>query len=320
MEGVIAGVDRRTNLVGRNRLELLMFRLAGRQLYGINVFKVREVLKCPPLTRMPQSHFAVCGIVHIRGATITVLDLSLAIGGPPTSRDEAHVVVTEFNRRVQGFLVSSVDRIVNMNWEAILPPPQASGAASYMTAVTTVDDVLVEIIDVEKVLAEVTGMHDDVSESVIESSRGDVPKARVLVVDDSAVARKQITRTLDQIGIEHESACNGRDALDRLNALAESLGGPVSSHFSAVISDVEMPEMDGYTLCKAIKADPRLGDLWICLHTSLSGVFNQTMVQKVGADRFIAKFNADELGTCVLGRLQAIGAAAGGAMHEEKVA
>lgn len=318
MEGVIAGVDRRTNLVGRNRLELLMFRLAGRQLYGINVFKVREVLECPPLTRMPQSHPAVCGIVHIRGMTITVLDLSLAIGAEPTPREGAHVVVSEFNRQVQGFLVSSVDRIVNMNWEAILSPPQASGAASYLTAVTTVDDLLVEILDVEKVLAEVTGMHADVSAAVIESSQ-DGAQARVFVVDDSAVARKQITRTMDQIGIEYEVACNGREALDRLVELADTLDVPVSSYFAAVISDVEMPAMDGYTLCKAVKADARLRDLWICLHTSLSGVFNQSMVQKVGADRFIAKFNADDLSTCVLGRLRETGAETPGS-GEVKVA
>ena len=301
MEGVIAGVDRRTSMVGRNRLELLMFRLVGPQLYGINVFKVREVLKCPPLTRMPHSHPAVCGVVHVRGATIPVLDLSLAIGGEPAPRAEAHVVVTEFNRRVQGFLVSAVDRIVNISWESVQPPPRASGAACYLTAVTTVDDRLVEILDVEKVLAEMTGADAEVSEDLRQTSL--VDGAHVFVVDDSAVARRQIARTLEQLGIEHETACNGREALARLQELADTLDVPVSDHFAAVISDVEMPEMDGYTLCKAIKADPRLRDLWLVLHTSLSGVFDRAMVQRIGADRFVAKFNADELGGCILGRL-----------------
>lgn len=308
MEGVIAGVDRRTNLVGRNRLELLMFRLADRQLFGINVFKVREVLKCPPLTRLPQSHAAVCGIVHIRGATITVLDLSLAIGCAPTPREDSHVVVTEFNRKVQGFLVSSVDRIVNLNWEAVLPPPRATGAANYMTAVTDVDGQLVEIIDVEKVLAEVSGVPGTVSAELMASAPRSETPARVLVVDDSFVARKQITRTLDQLGLHHEVARNGREALTRLRELADSLDTRVAEYFVAVISDVEMPEMDGYTLCREIKADARLQDLWLCLHTSLSGVFNQSMVQKVGADRFIPKFQPDELGTCVLQRVQDAGA------------
>lgn len=300
MPGVIEGVDQRTALVGRNRLELLLFRLSDSQLYGINVFKVREVLKCPPLTRMPQSHPAVCGIVHIRDTTLTVLDLALGIGAPPTPREGALMVVTEFNRQVQGFLVSEVDRIVNMNWEAIMPPPRVGTGTAYVTAVTTVDGELVEIIDVEQVLSEITGTHVHVSEAVMDASYGGLPRARVLVVDDSAVARKQITRTLDQIGMDYEVACNGHEALQRLQQLSETLDGPVCGHFGAVICDVEMPEMDGYTLCKAIKADPALKGLWVCLHSSLSGEFNRSMVNKVGADRFIAKFDADELGGCIL--------------------
>jgi two-component system, chemotaxis family, chemotaxis protein CheV len=322
MTSVIDGVDQRTQLVGRNRLELLLFRLGDAQRFGINVFKVREVVKCPPLTRIPQSHHVVRGVAHMRGNTITVIDLSLAVGRSPIAdTDEAFVVVTEFNRQVQGFLVSGVERIVNMNWEDILPPPKGTGDQNYMTAVTNVDDELVEIIDVEKVLAEVTGVCADVSDGLRGSAAGTeegAPPPRVFVVDDSSVARKQITRTLDQLGLQYETAGNGREALERLQALVEQEGVDPAQRFAAVISDVEMPEMDGYTLTKHIKSDPRLKGLWVLLHTSLSGVFNRNMVQKVGADEFVPKFNAEELGTCVLRRMQGI--AEGGAGSAGKAA
>lgn len=153
MTGILDSVNQRTQLVGQNRLELLTFRLMGRQRYGINVFKVKEVLQCPKLTSMPNLHPLVKGIAHIRGHTVSVIDLSLAIGGRPTTDiDKCFVVIAEFNRTIQAFLVSSVERIINMHWEAILPPPDGAGKAHYLTAVTNIDNELVEILDVEKIL------------------------------------------------------------------------------------------------------------------------------------------------------------------------
>ena len=159
MSGVMASVDQRTQLAGRNRLELLMFRLGGRQLYGINVFKVREVLQCPKLSSIPKSHSVVRGISNIRGSTITIMDLSMAMGGPPIQDIEnAFVIISEYNRSVQGFLVHEVDRIVNLNWKDIHAPPTGTASgSSYLTAVTHVDEQMVEVIDVERVLAEVVG-------------------------------------------------------------------------------------------------------------------------------------------------------------------
>jgi two-component system chemotaxis response regulator CheV len=305
MAGVIDDVDQRTKLVGRNRLELLLFRLSTRQRFGINVFKVREVIRCPRLTSLPRAHRVVRGIAHLRGTTITVMDLAMAIGQQPVGDyREASVILTEFNRTVQGFLVGGVERIVNMNWEEVLPPPKGTGGQNYMTAVTKVDGQLVEIIDVEKVLSEVTGAVLEVNDDIVSSHAADagLPQ-RVLVADDSAVARKQITRTLDQLGIEHITANNGREALDILVELGRSGGAPVAEQIGMVISDIEMPEMDGYTLTKEIKDDPGLQKLYVLLHTSLSGGFNEAMVKKVGADEFVRKFNADELAQAVSKRL-----------------
>ena len=300
MAGALDGVDQRTRLVGRNRMELLLFRLGTKQRYGINVFKVREVIKCPRLTRVPHAHAHVCGIANMRGVTVAVVDLSAAIGGPHVpDPSEAFVILAEFNRSVQGFLVSGVDRIVNLNWEEMVPPPRAAGAQSFVTAVTNVDDELVEIVDVERVLADITGARGQVSQAVV----AELPEARgqgiVLVVDDSSVARRQVARTLDQLGVAYEMASDGRQGLDRLKAWLEEFGPAITERVAMVISDIEMPEMDGYTLAKAIKEDPSLSGLYVLLHTSLSGVFNASMVRKVGADEFVAKFDPDELARAV---------------------
>lgn len=292
MAGVLDNVDSRTQLAGHNRLELLLFRMGGKQRYGINVFKVREVLECPPLRRLPTAHPSVRGVATIRGRTIPVVDLGKALGMRALSGEHGrYVVIAEFNRSVQGFLVESVDRIVNMNWADIMPPPANSGKDNYLTAVTRLDQELIEILDVEKILAEVSPIAREVSKDVVMSSEA-VERLPVLVVDDSSTARKMIARTLDQVGIQYFTATNGREALGMLQNWAKQ--GPIQKKIALVVSDIEMPEMDGYTLTTEIKRDPQLQGLYVLLHSSLSGVFNDSMVKKVGANRFLAKFDQDD--------------------------
>ncbi|MCW9023750.1 MAG: chemotaxis protein CheV [Gammaproteobacteria bacterium] len=298
MAGVLEGVDQRTKLVGENRLELLLFSLGGNQRFGINVFKVQEVIQCPPLTRMANASPMVVGISHMRGKTISILDLAQAIGKTRQKDiNEAFVIVTEYNRSIQGFLVDSVDRIVNMKWEDIKTPPKGLGKNNYMTAVTEVENELVEIIDVEKILAELVGVHYDVGDNAAVEGQQERP-VRLLVVDDSSVARNQIKRTLEQLGMECVLAVNGRDGLDKLEQLAAD-NEDVKTEIDAVISDVEMPEMDGYTLTTEVRKNEKLKALPVLLHTSLSGSFNETMVNKVGADKFVPKFHAEELASSV---------------------
>ncbi|MDZ7802612.1 chemotaxis protein [Thiohalophilus sp.] len=299
MAGLLDGVDQRTNLVGENRLELLMFRLGGRQRYGINVFKIHEVIQCPPLNRMVHSNPMVCGITHLRGRTIPVIDLAKAIGKRGVDKcEDAFVIVTEYNRSIQGFLVSNVERIINLNWEEIKAPPSGLGKNSYMTAVTHVEDDMVEIIDVEKVLADLVGTLAELDKP--EQYRGGSQQpVRILVVDDSSVARNQITRTLEQMGMQPIVGKNGREGLQLLKDMLGS-----GQLVDAVISDVEMPEMDGYTLTQEIRQNEQLRQLPVLLHTSLSGVFNNAMIKKVGADKFVPKFQADELAKEVVNLLQ----------------
>ncbi|QOQ67976.1 chemotaxis protein CheV [Photobacterium damselae] len=300
MTGILDSVNQRTQLVGQNRLELLTFRLMRRQRYGINVFKVKEVLQCPKLTTMTNLHPLVKGIAHIRGQTISVIDMSLATGGRPIEDlSNCFVIISEFNRSVQGFLVTSVERIINMNWESILPPPKGAGRSNYLTAVTEIDNELVEILDVEKILDEISPADTDITATVFEELATQLPEVnRILVADDSAVARKQVQRAIEAIGYECVLVKDGREALNTLKEMATE--GSIYDQLALVISDIEMPEMDGYTLTAEIRNNPQLKNLHVILHTSLSGVFNQAMVERVGANAFIPKFNPDELGSAVL--------------------
>lgn len=304
MAGVLDNVNQRTQLVGENRLELLLFRLGGKQIYGINVFKVKEVLQCPPLNEIPKRSPVVRGVAHIRGGTISIMDMNLATGhGPLENIENCFVIITEYNRSTQGFLVSGVERIVNMNWGDIHPPPRGAGKENYLTAVTEVDGNLVEIIDVEKILAEVSPINEEVSEELIEDGIAErVVKRHILIADDSTIARKQIQRVVESLGIQTTVKKDGREALQYLTDMVEDGKDPYSE-LIMVISDIEMPEMDGYTFTTEVRNNPQLKDLFIVLHTSLSGVFNESMVKKVGADEFLAKFNPDELAKRVNNRV-----------------
>jgi len=234
------------------------------------------------------------------------MDLSLAVGKSAIEdMENSFVIVAEYNRHIQGFLVAGVDKIVNMNWEEIKPPPSGMGSVSFLTAVTNVDDELVEIIDVEKVMADVMGYSDVIDEGVTDSTtKGEVENKHVLVVDDSGMARKQMFKVLDQMEVSYTSANNGKDAYDILLEWAEDTSIPITERCSLVLSDVEMPVMDGYTLTKNIKEHPVLSELTVMLHSSLSGAFNESMVKKVGADDFIAKYDATELAGRVLAHLK----------------
>ena len=309
MAGLMDSVNQRTQLVGQNRLELLLFRLDGPQLYGINVFKVKEVLQCPRLTVMPKSSQVVRGVANLRGGTIPILDLSLATGRRALDDlQNSFVIITEYNTKVQGFLVRSVERIVNMNWESIQPPPKGTVRDHYLTAVTRLDDALVEIVDVEKILAEVAPTSEEISDGVIDMQvQQKAPALKVLICDDSSVARKQVVRCLQTVGVEVVALNDGRETLDYLKAMLEE-GHKPEEELLMLISDIEMPEMDGYTLTAEIRSDPRMSKLHILLHTSLSGVFNNAMVKKVGADDFLAKFRPDDLAGRVAERIKALDA------------
>jgi two-component system chemotaxis response regulator CheV len=249
---------------------------------------------------MPRLNKLVRGIAHIRGQTISVIDMSLAVGGKRIDDlSTAFIIIAEYNSSVQGFLVGSVERIINTNWQSIMPPPKGSGRASYLTAVTQIENELIEILDVEKILNDISPVNTDLSDEVASNLKVDNKHEKIIfIADDSSVARNQVKKALSSLGLEIELAKNGLEALVRLKEIAAETGD-ITDKVGVLISDIEMPEMDGYTLTAEIRNTPELKKLHVILHTSLSGVFNQAMVEKVGADDFIAKFHPDELATSV---------------------
>ncbi len=301
MSGVLSNVDQRTKLVGQNRLELLLFNFGRGQSYAINVFKIQEVLRLTTLTQIPEAHRVVRGVTHLRGHTLPVVDLSHAIGmGPIEVNEHTTMIVTEYNRTVQAFLVAGVERIINMNWEQIMPPPKGAGKAHYLTAITKVDDRIVEIIDVEKVLAEIVPYETAVSEDLLDMEvmgRAAASGLKILAVDDSAIARQQVKETLSTIGFDVIQANDGQEALNMIRKMAEE--GTINSQLLMVITDAEMPTMDGYMLTTELRNTPDLKDLYIVLHTSLSGSFNEKMVEKVGCNALLSKFQPDALAKAV---------------------
>lgn len=310
MAKVLDTVDQRTKLVGENRLELLLFRINSTQLFAINVFKVKEVVKLPHLGALPGSHPNISGVANIRGTSIPVINLRAAIGFTPMPLEEANLIITEYNRTVQGFVVGKVEHIINMTWGDILPPPKSAGSNNYLTAISRVEhqgkSELVSIIDVEKVLAEIVHYDIKLSEGVLEEEIAQHMHGRkVLVVDDSSTARRQVRETLEQLGIEIIEASDGLQALNLLQSWCDEGRSP-ATELLMLITDAEMPEMDGYKLTGEIRKDKRMSDMSITLNTSLSGSFNNAMVEKVGCDRFISKFQPDLLVTAVQDQLKAI--------------
>ena len=300
----ITSVDERTKLAGANRLEILLFSLGedantGRdEVFGLNVFKIREVIQVPEITHAPDMPMGVKGLVSLRGVMIPVIDLAHFCG---MAVDEApsKLIVTEYNKSTQGLLVNSVEQILRLEWNDIkVPPPMmANRMGGLITAVTELEDQrIVMLLDVEKVLAETAGNAED--PSIFEGiERLDEP-ATVFFADDSSVARRQIENTLDRLGVNYYSAKNGEEAWEKLKeiaARAEASHTPVSEMINAIITDVEMPGMDGYVLTKNIKSDARFKGIPVLMHSSLSADANMLLGSKVGADSYIPKFDPIEL-------------------------
>lgn len=304
MSDLLKAVDARTRLAGTNKLELLLFtlgvdaRTSRRETFGINVFKVREVMRTPAVTAAPEMPDAVEGMVSLRGALVPVVDLGkYAHIAEGQSRDV--MIVTEYNGRTQGFLVEAVDTILRLDWAHMKVPPDMVTArmGGLVTAVTELaDGRLVMLLDVERVLSETTHYDDDFLFKDIQPLGR--PEVTVFYADDSSVARGQIQRTLERMGVKHFGCINGKQAWDELQKVAsyaDANGKPVSEFVHIVVTDVEMPEMDGYILTKMIKSDHRFQGIPVIMHSSLSGMSNQQLGHSVGVDDYVSKFEPTRL-------------------------
>jgi two-component system, chemotaxis family, chemotaxis protein CheV len=304
MSDLLKNIDARTRLAGTNKLEILLFTLGvdartGRhETFGINVFKVREVMRTPAITAAPDMPAAVKGMVSLRGVLVPVVDLAEYAGVQPDSPRDI-MIVTEYNGHTQGFLVEAVDTILRLDWSQMRVPPEmlTTNMGGLVTAITELPDArLVMMLDVERVLAETTKIEDDfLFANITPLNREDLT---VIFADDSSVARNQIERTLKVLGIRYVAAVNGRMAweeLQKIAAYADSTGRKAKDLVQLVLTDVEMPEMDGYILTKTIKGDPRFAGIPVIMHSSLSSMSNMQLGKSVGVDEYVPKFEPQRL-------------------------
>jgi two-component system chemotaxis response regulator CheV len=286
-------VDGRTKLAGSNKMELLLFSLGTNEIFGINVFKVREVSPTPHITLTPNMPYGVEGVISLRGSIIPVISLGkfIKLENVPEGQGET-MIVTEFSRHTQGFMVKEVDRIIRVDWDRVKPPENMlAGQDGMITAITELDDGrLVSILDVERILVEVLGEKIVPSLPQIEALRD----ATVFFADDSVVARKEIVSVLDKLGLKYIQSNDGLEAWDRLKAMAVRAADehqPLKNSVQLILVDAEMPEMDGYVLTRNIKTDSRFAGIPVVMHSSLSSEANRTMGQRVGVDAYVAKFD-----------------------------
>jgi two-component system chemotaxis response regulator CheV len=311
MKSVQQEVDERSNLTANNKFELLLFRLGvdahgdRAELFGINVFKIREIVAMPEITAVAGSLPHVLGVVNLRGQIIQVLDLPAIAGCTPKTGLNI-MLVTEFARTTQAFAVESVEDIVRLNWNQVMTA-EGSTVGGMVTSIARIEDGentrLAQVLDVETILRRMNPSDTpDVDPGTIgpklELREGTV----VLVADDSMVARAMIEQGLTALGADFIMVKSGKEAWDKLNQLndaCEKEGKAITDKVALVLTDLEMPEMDGFTLTRSIKQSPKFGALPVVIHSSLSGTTNEDHVKSVGADAYVAKFNTDDFADAI---------------------
>ncbi|NNJ17457.1 chemotaxis protein CheV [Pseudomonas putida CSV86] len=278
-------------------LSLLLFTLRSGKLMAINLLKVSEIIPCPPLTRLPEAHPHVKGVATLRGNSLPVIDLSRAIGERPLADpDGGCLIVTDISRSKQGLHVQAVARIVHCKSTDIRPPPYGSGEKSFITGVTRIDDTLVQVLDIEKVIHTITPAHHQEAPSQISEEDAAILKAtNILVVDDSQVALQQSVYTLRGLGLECHTARSAKDAI----AVLLDLQG-TEQEIDVVVSDIEMSEMDGYSFTRTLRETPDFQHLYVLLHTSLDSAMNSEKAKAAGANAVLTKFSSPELTDCLI--------------------
>jgi two-component system chemotaxis response regulator CheV len=300
-------VDERAKLAGTNKFELLIFRLGEeqnsrkREVFGINVFKVREALIMPSITPMPGAPRHVLGVANIRGQIIPVIDLPSVVGCIPSAHNI--LLVTEYERSVQGFTVEEVEEIVRLEWSRVVSAEKAA-VGGMVTSLARLDEEeanarLALILDVETILREALPSRFNTGEQISHLPAMRFPQGTtVLYADDSSTARRQIETVLSHLGVSFLSTKTGKEAWTRLRSLAQearAAGVPLRQKVAMVLTDLEMPEMDGFTLTRQMKEDEGLRNIPVVIHSSLSGSANEAHANSVGADGYVAKFVPDEL-------------------------
>ncbi|MFJ9531487.1 chemotaxis protein [Herbaspirillum sp. NPDC101396] len=321
-------IDERTNLTSSNKFELLLFRLGGGseevpgELFGINVFKIREIVPMMPITKAAGTQSPVLGMVNIRGQVISVIDLPAVAGCTPRTGLNI-LLITEYARSTQAFAVESVEEIVRLDWSQVLSAESSAGG-DIVTSIARLDSnveggQLVQVLDVEQILHITSPIQKMLKQTQVSSLQSMItPGAIVLAADDSKVARALIENGLESLGLPYIMTKTGKEAWEKLQSIAaesQRAGTPISDKVALILTDLEMPEMDGFTLTRNVKSDTRLKSIPVVIHSSLSGSANEDHVRSVGADGYVAKFAVEELAATIKTALQKTAAVAAPGLH-----
>ena len=307
MSTALHEIDERTNLTTSNKFELLLFRLGEasnndqRELFGINVFKIREILVMPTITAIANAPPNVMGVANIRGQVITVINLPQVVGCTP-KKGLPILLITEYARSTQAFAVEEVNEIVRLEWNQVIAAEGKGG--KLVTSIARIDgntenSRLAQVLDVEQILrdvlpAQIEEMTPEKIGPAIKLPDGKV----ILAADDSPFARSMIESELKALNVPYIMTKTGLEAWNRIQSLSEAAaneGKTIQDKVALVLTDLEMPEMDGFTLTRNIKSDQRFKSIPVVIHSSLTGETNEKHVKSVGADAYIAKFVAEEL-------------------------
>ncbi|MEI6207576.1 MAG: chemotaxis protein [Desulfuromonadales bacterium] len=284
----------RSNLSQSNQMEMLTFRLTDNQLYGINVFKIIEIIECPRrIDRMPNSHPAVKGALDFRGSALAVIDLSEAVGLPVKDfRDQlAYIIICEYNRSLTAFIVHAPETLITRSWSDIHKPEGVN--AQSLVAIAYMDSgEAIMLLDIESILSDVVGIERDLATLVMTEAEGKGSGRHVLLVDDSRTAIMLLQSVLDKMGFTNTALMSADKALEYLEK--------EHNRVDLVISDIEMPGMDGFTFTRTLREHENYKHLKVILHSSMSNPSNQLKAVQSGANKFVAKFDPDSLSEEIL--------------------
>lgn len=305
-------IDQRTKLAGNNKFEMLLFRLGNNpargknELFGINVFKIREIMAMPEITAIASSQEHMIGMINLRGQLIPVLDLPAIMGCQPAGPMKI-MLVTEYARTTQAFAIESVEDIVRLEWGQVISA-ESTVAGGLVTSIARLDgninnSKLAMVLDVETILRQMHLCEEkEITEAEVGSKIKLKPGLQILAADDSVVARTLIEQALKAMGLPYVMTKTGKEAWEKLKSMAEEAeaeGKTIQDKIAMVLTDLEMPEMDGFTLTRNIKQDMKFKSLPVVIHSSLSGTTNEEHVKKVGADAYVAKFEAEEFAAMI---------------------
>lgn len=288
--------------VGSNEMELVDFRILKQEddgvyegIYGINVSKVREIIKFPELTDLPGTPEFIEGIFDLREVVIPVVNLAkwMGITEPEDARKDARVIITEFNNVLIGFIVHDAKRIRRISWSEIEPASFASGSGidgSKITGVTKIEgDNVLLILDLESVVQDL-GLYEPDVENIPKEI--DDFTGLALVLDDSSTARKIVKEALQKMGFKVVEAIDGEEGLEKLDDLYHMYGEEIADNLKIIISDVEMPKMDGFHFAANVKEDGRFRDIPIVFNSSISDHFSEIRGKEAGGEAYLVKFQA----------------------------